>query len=440
MRILCGVTAILTVMAVACGGKDGGDAGVSPTDPDDGDVAAFEVGQETSGEEAAGEAAAEGTLDAGPEAFAADPAAEAATEAATEVDCTPSCGDRVCGDDGCGGQCGLCDGGKECHNGKCTVPCAKSGFVPEVTKTSWKPVYPEGSDKYDHGAFAHYESDSEKYPFSTLRLEVRQYNPWEGPLGPGTYPVGTTSYQDCDICVTLSDTCGPQGCVKTLIATEGQIEIKQLSGGDGPFEAVLHDVVLSEASITADNTKIVTGGKRWCLDDYEMKAETVELLVPEPQCVKEGTGTLQNKNIQDFSLTNCVGHPVPLHSLCGEVKAVWMVLVANWCPACKEWTPIVLDATEKFGDKVALWFVVGEDVNGAAPDEADCKYFADMFGLDYERVFFDPGYEKVTKYIYPYGFQGIPYNIILDGDNMSYVWSNGLDGEPGSLIWYLVDN
>jgi M6 family metalloprotease-like protein len=40
----------------------------------------------------------------------------------------PDCGDRVCGDDGCGGQCGICDGGFRCGDGQCE-PCSCEGRV-----------------------------------------------------------------------------------------------------------------------------------------------------------------------------------------------------------------------------------------------------------------------------------------------------------------------
>lgn len=40
--------------------------------------------------------------------------------------CTPSCGDRVCGDDGCSGSCGSCEGGTACNaSGQC-VACTPS--------------------------------------------------------------------------------------------------------------------------------------------------------------------------------------------------------------------------------------------------------------------------------------------------------------------------
>jgi len=37
------------------------------------------------------------------------------------VSCTPSCVDKACGDDGCGGSCGTCDAGAECVDGACAA-------------------------------------------------------------------------------------------------------------------------------------------------------------------------------------------------------------------------------------------------------------------------------------------------------------------------------
>ena len=37
--------------------------------------------------------------------------------------CLVDCGDRICGDDGCGGSCGTCTGGKVCAAGACVPPC-----------------------------------------------------------------------------------------------------------------------------------------------------------------------------------------------------------------------------------------------------------------------------------------------------------------------------
>ncbi|MCB9506628.1 MAG: hypothetical protein H6697_03045 [Myxococcales bacterium] len=39
-----------------------------------------------------------------------------------DVVCTPQCDNRECGDDGCGGTCGTCEGGTECELGQCVAP------------------------------------------------------------------------------------------------------------------------------------------------------------------------------------------------------------------------------------------------------------------------------------------------------------------------------
>ena len=45
-----------------------------------------------------------------------------------EVECTPDCTDRVCGSDGCGGECGQCDAGWTCNgDGTCDPPGARCG-------------------------------------------------------------------------------------------------------------------------------------------------------------------------------------------------------------------------------------------------------------------------------------------------------------------------
>lgn len=41
--------------------------------------------------------------------------------------CQPSCGGRVCGDDGCGGECGECGEGLACDAGQCAPACDPAG-------------------------------------------------------------------------------------------------------------------------------------------------------------------------------------------------------------------------------------------------------------------------------------------------------------------------
>ena len=45
-----------------------------------------------------------------------------------QAQCVPNCTGKVCGDDGCGGSCGTCDGGYECSGGSCAVQCNERTF------------------------------------------------------------------------------------------------------------------------------------------------------------------------------------------------------------------------------------------------------------------------------------------------------------------------
>jgi pectate lyase len=43
-------------------------------------------------------------------------------------DCTPACENKSCGDDGCGGFCGVCDAGASCVSGTCELPYNSSSL------------------------------------------------------------------------------------------------------------------------------------------------------------------------------------------------------------------------------------------------------------------------------------------------------------------------
>jgi hypothetical protein len=351
--------------------------------------------------------------------------------------CMPSCGERKCGDNGCGGTCGTCLFGAECVDGACVVPCPELAFTPVRTVASWKPIHGPTDPR---GEFFYQDVTSEDFPMSSLRLEIRQYKGYDGPLGPGTYPFQTDSYMDCEICVSLFDDCTTEKCARRMLATEGTLEISALSGPDGAFAGVLRDVHFREAYIGSDwKTTLASGRPLACLPEYALSADDVRLAVPEPACVTEGTGDLLDDNIADFELTNCNGEKRRLHDLCGQTRAMWIVLVTIWCPACSEFVPMAEEIRADNADALDLWVVIGEDKNGGAPDQAECLAYAQAKGVDPSRVFFDPNWDTVMANIYPYGFQGIPYSITLDGDNMAFYWCDGSYGSLGTALDYLME-
>ena len=85
------------------------------------------------------------------------------TKSPPSATCTPKCGRKQCGDDGCGGSCGNCAAGQHCTSGTCCTPeppavtCAgRCGTVTSV-KTCRQPVActcPSGQECLGNGSCA----------------------------------------------------------------------------------------------------------------------------------------------------------------------------------------------------------------------------------------------------------------------------------------------
>jgi thiol-disulfide isomerase/thioredoxin len=353
--------------------------------------------------------------------------------------CTPDCTNKECGDDGCGGKCGEdCSEGLECRHGKCRQPCTGEGFSPAFFNSSWKPIHetqdPENEIK---GLFTFQEQTSEDYPLSKLSFEIKQYSTYFGVIGPGTYEI--TEGSACKLCIKFRENCNVEGCERIYFNSSGTVEILEYSQAKGSFSAVLRNVILREATFDKQgNVSYVKDGKTWCFDEYSMKSEKVEFDMPEPSCIAEGTGIYIDNNIGDFSLTNCLGKKHSLHEKCGQTKVMWIVLTAAWCPVCAEYLPQAYQTAQDYPSDITLWTVLGEDINKGSPSKAECLAYASKLKLDPEYTFYDNEWETVIKNIYPYDAQGVPFNYILDGKNMSYFWSDGVYGDAYANISTLL--
>jgi hypothetical protein len=420
-----GFLAVSAAWVIACSGSDGGSDGTTDTfaaDPWEPDAAVGDVEPGNDASEDANSGVGDLPL----------------VDNQPDLGCTGSCEERTCGDDGCGGTCGTCMLGSVCEEGKCVIPCPAIEIEASGAVASWKPAFAVDNPM---GTIFYQESTSDDFPLSSIRLEIRQFKPFFGPMEPGTYPFTVSDYGRCGICVSLFDTCTADGCERRYLATSGTLEIEAINGANGPLRAVLKDAVFQEVSIDKDwHTTIFKSRPRRCMADREMASEAVRLAVPEPECVADGTGSLLDDNIADFTLTNCLGNQVSLHDMCGKKKLVWMVLVTGWCPACAQWLPEVVRLAGMYPETLAAWTVIGENSARQPPTQADCVAYAEKRNLDPALTFYDPDWSKVFEYIYPYGFQGIPYNIFLDGDNMSYYWSDGAYGDLADALGYLLNN
>ena len=149
-----------------------------------------------------------------------------------------------------------------------------------------------------------------------------------------------------------------------------------------------------------------------------------------PVCVAEGTGIYEGDNIADFSLSNCFGISVSLHSRCSVAKGVLVVHVAGWDPAGEAFIASILSGmADELSQGLDLMVVLGEDAQGQTPTLTFCEFFADDNFLSGSQVFIDDGWSLTRANIYAYPFSGttfmIPWTGLLDGDNMLYIYGDG---------------
>jgi len=149
-----------------------------------------------------------------------------------------------------------------------------------------------------------------------------------------------------------------------------------------------------------------------------------------PDCVAEGTGIYEGDNIADFSLSDCSGNSVSLHSRCSVAKGALVVHVAGWDTAGIDLIANILSGlADELSQGLDLMVVLGENEWGQTPTLAVCEAFADDNSLSDDQLFIDDGWSLTRANIYAYPTPGfgflIPWMGLLDGDNMLYVWGEG---------------
>jgi len=356
--------------------------------------------------------------------------------------CKPDCWYKECGPNGCGGTCGTCGNGTQCVKNKCVdKECDISAFAPTKAAAKWKTSKGPTAKK---GTFTYYEISANAYPLSQLIIKIRQEFPFTGPASPINISIASKDLSSEPVQVIGLEGCPApdKDCAHYYYASEGTLDIKKLNGASGPFEAVFHNAKLKEVTIDSSTGKMsfVNGGRTWCLDGHTVKADTVEM-VPKATCVANGTGRDFNDNIGDFTLTNCLGDTVTLHSLCGGPKVMWMTVAAEWCPHCHDNLPIFWKYYMAHKDKVNYWIYIAEGEYGKDPTMANCKAYAQDRGIDPSHMFLgDHNWSSIIPYLNPETSQiGYPFSILMRGKNMEYVWSSAYGTEPTQEIDKLLN-
>lgn len=346
--------------------------------------------------------------------------------------------------------------GTPVYGAECTI----RGFTPSEQTL----VVDGGVSAYD-GALAHGAKSDH------LAIEIYTGGDYTGATAPGRYSLAGSNYDTCSNCVLVRAGCEGGRCEKVYYADEGELVITQWSPETG-FTGFLDGVVLKEVTIdSAYHSTPVAGGGVICLDQYAFDAEMPRPVVggenTQPTCVAEGTGYLVGDNVADYSLKNCLGETVSLHSRCGESKALWLIGVAGWCQPCTEELnsiasqvggTITREALNENMPGLEAFVLLGEDVYGEVPTTTYCKSYAQSRHVDPALVLIDNAskgadiplispagysveltafgntYKRVNPYLRAAADGTVttstPWNALLRGSNMEYIWSdNAQTGE-----------
>lgn len=283
-------------------------------------------------------------------------------------------------------------------------------------------------------------------PYEKLVIKLSHDDFFEdGAPRTGTFDLAEMNDENCEFCVQPFGYCNGDGCGFTFVPTEGEVEILSPGEPGVPFRGEVRNARFTQVWVDASgNYKELGNADTWCIDSFEFDIEVPELSAAEGHCVEPGTGEQIGDNIKDYTLTNCLGEEINLHSRCGLTKAVWLVAVAGWCGACTTFVPqVAAQWQEQKQDGLDAIILLGETSSGAAPTLADCKQYAISHDAPPAIVFIDNKggqawgntFDAIDNY--SSGGLSVPWNAILDGDSMEYVWSS--TAGTGSMYQWIDD-
>jgi hypothetical protein len=283
--------------------------------------------------------------------------------------CVPSCEGFDCGPDGCGGECGACEGGFVCDAGFCVDP-DPCGTICAGTECGWVDTCDcggcgGGQVCLDGVCDAPMQCDQKGYeivrtearlesngaggsslyfqalagtaaPFDLIVIEVDTAK--GGATAPGDVDAAYTAFQSHGAWVYILK--GWQGgsvkgwkgggYSKLLVPARGRVEISALTATPGDrFTATLHAIQFVEATVDGASGAVtpLPEGETWCLDGIVLDAEPAH---PNSECGLTSNGAQLGDVIEDFSLVNCYGQWINLHDRCHKSEALWLVATAGW--------------------------------------------------------------------------------------------------------------
>ncbi len=343
---------------------------------------------------------------------------------------TCTCNGATCGLDNCNESCGSCGQADYCAEGQCV-----SGAECQIL----------GFDATNQAAFARYAGGQTRVrfvasnvviepPFDKLVLELNHERFFgEGAPAPGTFPLEGTSEVGSPLFVRGYTYCNDFDCAFPYVVEAGRLELEEAGVPGSHLRGWLRGLVMKQVRIDQVSGDVLpfANGNVWCAGDFRIDVEVPPLPTAQGVCVADGTGNKVGDNVRNFTLTNCYGDAIDLHERCGKVEALWIVASAGWCGACESFVPVAGERAREYAeDGLDLMVVIGENAAGTEPSLEYCKDYAGAKGLDPASTFVDHDGSNSWPVLfsaidtYSGGSIGLPWNAVLDGRSMEYIWSS----------------
>lgn len=130
-------------------------------------------------------------------------------------------------------------------------------------------------------------------------------------------------------------------------------------------------------------------------------------------CGKEFHVDVENKGeVSEFKLKDFNGNEIKSNSILKNGKPTLFLVVAGWCPHCKEESPYVQEFYDKYKDKVNV-VVVYSNVNTNL--ENSVKFVKDN-GYTYPTY-----YDEDGKILRGFDVQAFPFNVRIDDGKVTKV-------------------
>ena len=341
-----------------------------------------------------------------------------------------TCNGATCGLDNCGESCGSCGASDYCVDGACAAAegCDITGF--ETTNQAAFARYAGGQTRVRFVA----SNVQIEPPFDKLVIELNHDQFWkDGEPAAGTFPLEGTSEVGGALFVRGYTYCNDFDCAFPYVVESGTLELEEPGVPGTNLRGWLRGLKLKQVRIDASSGDILpfANGNVWCAGDFRFDVAVPPLPTAQGVCVANGTGNKVGDNVRNFTLTNCLGDQIDLHERCGKVEALWIVASAGWCGACEAFVPQAGERTREHSEEgLDLMVVIGENAAGAQPSLEYCKDYAGAKGIDPASTFVDHDGKNSWPTLfaaidtYSGGSIGLPWNAVLDGRSMEYIWSS----------------